>query len=326
MTSMDAGMSVEQQAADWVVREDRGPLSGDARAQRDAWLAASPRHLGAYARAHAAFVALARVRAVPATAPAASGRRRRLLRWTAGLAATVAACALAIALHGAWPAVHRSADGISAVDLPDGSRMVLNADSEVRLRFDAQRREVALLRGEAMFEVHKDPARRFVVTAGRNRVVAIGTTFSVQRSGEDDIVVLVREGLVDVAEGDAPRPVRVASNFRARTQAGGTVEIEPLRTEVVDRQLAWSHGMLAFEGDTLAQAAAQFARYSEVRILIDEPHVAQQRVAGLYAADDPEGFARAVATSLGLRMSRDETGIHLHAAPRFAPAASTRQQ
>ncbi|MCD9004770.1 FecR domain-containing protein [Luteimonas sp. XNQY3] len=319
-------MSVEQQAADWVAREDRGPLSGEARAQRDAWLAASPRHLGAYARAHAAFVALARVRAVPAAAPAASGRRRRLLRWSAGLAATVAACALAIALHGAWPAAHRSADGISAVDLPDGSRMVLNADSEVRLHFDAQRREVALLRGEAMFEVRKDPTRRFVVTAGRNRVVAIGTAFSVQRSGEDDIVVLVREGLVDVSEGDAPRPVRVASNFRARTQAGGTVEIEPLRTDVVDRHLAWSHGMLAFEGDTLAQAAAQFARYSEVRILIDEPQVAQQRVAGLYAADDPEGFARAVATSLGLRMSRDATGIHLHAAPRFAPAVSTQQQ
>lgn len=70
--------------------------------------------------------------------------------------------------------------------------------------------------------------------------------------------------------------------------------------------------MLAFEGDTLAQAAAQFARYSHVRILIDDPEVAQKRVAGLYSATDPDGFATAVAASLGLRMERSERGIHLH--------------
>lgn len=315
-------MSVERQAAEWVVREDRGPLSDDARAQRDAWLAADRRHLGAYARAHAAFVALDRTRALVAMAPAPRRHRRRLLG-VLGIAAAVAACVVALVLQAHWSTTYRSDDTISRIELPDGSHMVLNTDSEARLTFDRDRREVVLVRGEALFEVRKDPAREFVVAAGRNRVVAIGTAFSVQRSGSEDIVVVVREGLVDVTENDAPRPVRIAANFRAQTQPGGTLEIEPLQTEDTGRRLAWSHGMLAFDGDTLAQAAAQFVRYSDIRILIDEPRIAQRRVAGLYAADDPEGFARAVATSLGLQVTRDERGVHLRAA---TPATSMQFQ
>src|SRR3546814_11476154 len=69
--------------------------------------------------------------------------------------------------------------------------------------------------------------------------------------------------------------------------------------------------MLSFSGATLEEAAAQFARYSELRIIIDDPLVAQKRVVGLYSATDPEGFAHAVALTLGLRAERAPGGIRL---------------
>ena len=323
MTLTDTGNAADREAAAWVAREDRGPLSPEALAERDAWLQADRRHQGAYARAHAAFAALGRAQALAAAPELRAPRRgRRVLM--AGLAATVAACALgaALALLPRWPSTHASgAGGIAEVALPDGSRMVLNADSDARVRFDDDRREVVLVRGEALFDVRKDPAREFVVIAGRSRVVAVGTVFSVHRGSGDEVQVVVREGLVDLAEAEAARPVRVAANFRAQARPGAGVDLQPLRAEEVGRRLAWSHGMLAFEGDTLAQAAAQFARYSDVRILIDEPQIAQRRVAGLYAADDPDGFARAVAASLGLAVERDARGIHLRdAAGSTSPA------
>src|SRR3546814_4473780 len=82
------------------------------------------------------------------------------------------------------------------------------------------------------------------------------------------------------------------------------IEVQPLRVPDVERRLAWRAGMLSFSGATLEEAAAQFARYSELRIIIDDPLVAQKRVVGLYSATDPEGFAHAVALSLGLRAER----------------------
>ncbi len=312
MTLMDAGNAADREAAAWVAREDRGPLSLADQTARDTWLQADRRHLGAYARAHAVFAALSRAQALaPARDLRPSRRPRRV--WAAAIAAGIAICTLGVTLTlSHWPVTHASGSSeIAEIVLPDGSRMVLNADSDARVQFDSERRQVVLLRGEALFDVRKDPAREFVVVAGRNRVVAIGTVFSVQRGVGDEIQVVVREGIVDVDGDDLARPVRVAANFRVQAQPGAGVDLQPLQAAEVDRRLAWSHGMLAFEGDTLAQAAAQFARYSDVRILIDEPRIAQRRVAGLYAADDPDGFARAVAASLGLRVERDSRGIHL---------------
>lgn len=196
------------------------------------------------------------------------------------------------------------------VPLPDGSSLVLNSDSEISFDFSKSQRQVRLVKGEALFEVASDPARPFSVVAGPTRVTAIGTAFSVHRRQGGDLEVVVREGTVDVDGGD-PQPVRVTANFKASTRPGFNVEIEPLQLEETGRRLAWSDGMLAFDGDTLAQAAAQFARYSTVRILIDDPEIAQRRVAGLYSATDPEGFATAVAAGMGLRVERSDGGIHL---------------
>lgn len=317
MTTTRPANAIDQEAAAWVAREDRGPLDAGEAAALDAWLQADARHLGAYARARAVFVRLERSQALgsgflPSQNAAAPRRSRRRLLWIGSVAAGLGALVLATMLLFEAPERHATALGeVLRVPLPDGSSLVLNSNSKVGIDFDGDKREVRLVRGEVLFEVANDPLRPFSVIAGETRVTAAGTAFSVQRGRDGDLEVIVREGIVDVDGGD-PQPVRVTANFKASARSGLNVQIEPLQLEEAGRRLAWSDGMLAFEGDTLAQAAAQFARYSHVRILIDDPEVAQKRVAGLYSATDPDGFATAVAASLGLRMERSERGIHLH--------------
>jgi transmembrane sensor len=51
---------------------------------------------------------------------------------------------------------------------------------------------------------------------------------------------------------------------------------------------------------TLAEAAQAFARYSETKIVIADPQVADRLVTGLFSASNPIGFARAVAASFDL--------------------------
>jgi transmembrane sensor len=81
--------------------------------------------------------------------------------------------------------------------------------------------------------------------------------------------------------------------------------------EAVTRELAWREGKLAFEGETLKQAAETFARYSDTRIPIRDPDLAREPVTGLFAANDPVGFGRAIAHVFDARLAQDGDTIVL---------------
>ena len=319
-------------AAGWVAREDRGPLDAGEREALAAWLRADARHFGAYARARAVFAQTRRVASAAAagpgaaTGPAVAPNRRG---GRARLAAAAAIAALAWLLHGHAPVgglpagiAYRTGLGeVLRMPLADGSVVTLDSRSEVRVAYTAGRRDVRLLRGEALFDVAHDRARPFVVHSGDATVTAVGTSFAVAAPvGEGGAVrVLVREGRVDVAPaGRASRVARLEANQAAAARADAAVRVERLAPESVRDRLAWREGMLAFQGDTLAEAADRFGRYSRVRIVIDDPGLARRRVAGLYSANDPAGFARSVALSLGVVAERRGEAIHLRQAARPA--------
>ena len=95
--------------------------------------------------------------------------------------------------------------------------------------------------------------------------------------------------------------VLVAMNGRAIAPRDAPIVAKPVETAEVGRELAWRVGRIAFHGETLGEAAAEFARYSDVRIQIDDPGIADQRVTGLFVSTVPIGFANAVAVSFDLR-------------------------
>ncbi len=101
--------------------------------------------------------------------------------------------------------------GVASVPIADGSQVTLNTDSQIRIALTNTERDVELRRGEAFFEVHKDPTRPFVVQIGDKRVIAVGTKFSVRRDG-DDVEVVVTEGKVQVEDGAAAQASRASGS------------------------------------------------------------------------------------------------------------------
>ena len=61
----------------------------------------------------------------------------------------------------------------------------------------------------------------------------------------------------------------------------------------------------------MAEAANEFARYSEIRIVIDDPEIGRKSVTGLFVSNDPIGFAKAAALSLGLTADVGENVVRL---------------
>src|SRR3546814_10232647 len=88
--------------------------------------------------------------------------------------------------------------------LADGSIAAINTASAIDVKLDDAARHVRVVEGEAWFQVARDKQRPFVVAAGRARVRAVGTAFSVRRrAGGADVLVTV--GGVEVWADGAER-------------------------------------------------------------------------------------------------------------------------
>jgi transmembrane sensor len=272
-------------------------------------LAADIRHLGAYGRAEAVLARLERLSLLGGLrttldAPGSGGwnRRQTLL---AGGAATVAATALGIAFFpkNAQEETFSTQIGqMREVVLPDDSVVSLNTDSQVSIQFTGRTRNIILHKGEALFEVTKDENRPFVVSVGGAQVRAVGTSFTVSLLPQKPIQVLVKEGIVELKQADIPeaQPVRATANVRAIISPNAPIVTIAVPEEELTRDLEWRHGRIAMDNETLADAVNEFARYSEIRITVDSD-VSDRTVTGLFASNDPVGFAKTAATVLKLQ-------------------------
>ena len=311
---------IDAEAAGWAARIDRGPLEPPEEQVFHTWLHQDARCAGAYARMRALALTTERARALgpdfdpAAFAPAPFMARRTVLRVGGALAA-----AGLIAVTGTWAALrHRGRFSTGkgetkVIALKDGSVVTLNTASEIQVNYSDTLRSVELIGGEALFDVAKNKVRPFVVAAGDTSVRVVGTSFTVRHLDATPVQVLVREGIVDVfkpATGTAP--VRITANDMAVAPADGdAIAASAVPAAQVHRQLAWQSGQLAFEGETLSQAVQEFSRYSDTRIVIDDPVLAKEEIAGLFKATDPIGFAQKIAISLNARASIGEGEVRL---------------
>ena len=274
---------IDDQAADWAIKRELGPLSLLQQAEFEAWLAADRRHLGAYGRAEAVLARLERLKGVSRNSTEVTqgslwSRRRTLLG--AG-AATAAAAGIGIAFI-PRKAKHETLSTVIGqmreIVLPDGSIVSLNTDSEISVAFSPTVRKICLLRGEALFDVAKNKARPFVVWAGGTQVRAVGTSFTVSLLPQKPVEVLVREGIVELKRASQPQApaVRATANVRVVVPSDAPIATVAMPQEKLARDLEWQHGRIALDNETLADAAGEFARYSEVRIVVD-PAISERR-------------------------------------------------
>jgi transmembrane sensor len=301
---------IDDVAVAWVAREDRAPLSEEDKQALRVWLDGDPRRPGAYLRAKAVAMRTLSARALganydPAGFGGAEGEqrpsRRRIMAW--GGAALASAAVVGVAMGLQAPRAYATARGeIRLTPLADGSTMMLNTQTLVRVKYDRDRRFASLDEGEAYFTVLPDPARPFVVEVAGRRFSTTSGAFRIRKLKGEPLDVLVHGGRLDLtshAPPGAERAVVLEANMRLTARDNTAAVPRRASQDEVRRDLLWREGQIAFEGETLAQAAASFARYSDVRVVVPDPALAREPVVGLFAANDPVGFGHAAAEMFG---------------------------
>ncbi|WP_267350374.1 FecR domain-containing protein [Sphingomonas sp. GM_Shp_2] len=317
--------ALDEQAASWALRLDAGTLTAAEEKELDDWTQADARHAGALARAMAANAYLDRIAALrpqsigeedtaSIIAPSMGFRPSLINRraWIGGGIGAVAATVMAAIGISRWSAGERISTpkgSLRREALADGSAVTLNSNAEISVVLEQSVRRVHLIAGEVNFDVAKDRARPFLIDAGDVRVRVVGTSFLVRRD-ENDVAVTVREGVVEVRRSGGA-PVRLGAGDRLLIGAGAGSRREALSMADVDRLGLWQRGEVDLTGMTLRDAATEFSRYSDQRIIINDDEVARLKVAGIFSTSDPVGFARSAALAQGLKAQATPGGILL---------------
>ena len=315
--SMDfAHDAIREEAAAWFARRRDGACSEEA--AFETWRGRSDAHARAYAETERAWKQWkplqnsARMREMTAAAMKTTALRQRHAigrRWLPLLAAaSLAAVAvfggirlLPLMTHTAPVAYSTGLGEQRTEQLPDGTRIVLNTQTALEVRYGRQQREVTLLHGEAMFDVVHDAGHPFVVVTAEGSVTDLGTKFQVRHEDGVDTVTLL-QGRVEIVAQDEQE--YLVPGEQARYGAS----VPDIRVSRVDPATVtgWMHGRLDFSGLPLAQAVAEANRYSAVKLRLGDPRLADLPVGGSFRTGDNASIAAALSTVFPVRVARSD--------------------
>ena len=190
--------------------------------------------------------------------------------------------------------------GFERIVLPDGSTASLNTNSEIRVHFTHDRRDVVLTRGEALFSVARDAPRPFEVEVGGNAVRALATSVSVRLRAAGQVEVLVLQGAVAVGNPQ-PTGAVLSQGDDAMIDTEGRARIERVDAPTLSHKLAWIHGQIWFQHCALSEALAEFNRYNRRQFILADPALAELHIGGSFATTDPAAFMAALEHVFGIR-------------------------
>jgi ferric-dicitrate binding protein FerR (iron transport regulator) len=227
----------------------------------------------------------------------------------------------------------------SIINLPDGTRITLNADSKLEYpeHFSGKIREVNLT-GEAFFDVHKDAQHPFIIHTGNMNIKVLGTAFNVKAypndasmettlirgqiavtfNGKNDepIILLPSQKLVvsrNPVNNDSAHAVAPTTGKAVKTGPSLTTltYYKPQDTTVVET--SWLQNKLVFKNEDFVSIAQEMERWYNTNIRFENDAVKQLTFTGKFDRETIEEALRALQLSDGgFTFKKDTSGIIIY--------------
>ena len=334
--------TVKQQACEWIAKLHENELSPSERGELKAWAAQSDEHKSELSRMAKQWEELNSLTLLAMPGDHAKLERKGFLHYFSSVklqlaAAAVAAVALLVVMvsphipseQSAAPELLSYATDIGEqrlITLPDNSTVLLNTKSRFSIAYSPEYRDIYLIEGEAHFDVMSNAERPFRVFAGKGRVRAVGTAFSVYlKKATVDVTVThgsvainpILDAASDVTslQGQSkldPELVVKAGHAAQFDQLAGTVETIELSESA--KVPAWHQGKLRFSGERLEHVVEEISRYSPLSIVVLDSEIRDLRVGGLFNVGETKRILKALETGFGVKVSYiNENLVHLTA-------------
>lgn len=202
--------------------------------------------------------------------------------------------------------------------LEDGTRITLNTDSRIGVRYTSGERLLHLEYGEVHVQVAKDPRRPLSVLAGDHVVQAVGTAFNIEIKPGRGIELVVTEGTVRVGEQTTladvernnvkivlPSSATVVTADQELVMGNKAEQARPITEAEIQVKLSWKKGDLIFKGEPLANAVEEVERYTGVEFVFLDENLKEMHVSGFFKAGDVEGMLAVLKENFSIGFQRE---------------------
>lgn len=197
------------------------------------------------------------------------------------------------------------------VELPDGTTLSLNTESELIVDYSRDVRTVRLVQGQAFFNVASNPGRPFIVQLNEGNVEVVGTTFDVLKK-PDGFSVTVLEGRVAVSPGQAVAPNGNIKTLILKGNQRTDVSLREASLEAVsvdaEAATSWQAGQLVFRGAPLSEVLSELGRYTEQDLRLADAEMETIEFTGVLKIEDASLMATRLARLLSLNSSTATDG------------------
>lgn len=338
-----------EEASEWITRLDNG-LTTEEERDLAAWLSKSPENHHEFmeiAKLWDRMDGMSRLAAIfpePVEQPDLQAIEKTNGGFNRGLKAA-ASLLIAVGIAAAWfgidltpaprvaevavtPAPEAERTYVTAIgeqskfELSDGTRLVLNTNSIVKVVYTDENRLLTLEQGEIHVSVAHEPSRPLGVIVGNKIVQAVGTEFNVEITSDQNVELVVTDGVVIVGVMDVPvdglpkgQPVllRSANTLVAAGQQvvidssavlADIAEAENINSEEIAVKLSWREGNLIFRGESLEEAVSEVGRYTAVEFVFLDEASKKRRLTGFFKAGDVEGLLMALRKNFNISYER----------------------
>lgn len=291
------------EVVEWLMRLEEAPDDATLHAAFQAWLAESDQRRAAYAAVEPVWRNSAELlpsSAIPVAVVSRVKMRPTKRAWRGAAVAAIGAMAAGLmfvflpVLQVRLQADHRTSVAEQReITLEDGTKVALDADSAIAVRYGAARREVELLSGQAFFEVLSNKNRPFVVAAAGVAVTVTGTAFSVGKSASG-VTVSVQSGNVDVSAPQGSQPAaHLTRGDRLQISRDGRIATGQV---AADEVASWRNRQVIVYDMPVRDVVDQLARYRGGVVIFRDSAIADRLVTGVIDLDRPTEALQALVT------------------------------
>ena len=193
----------------------------------------------------------------------------------------------------------------SVIDLPDGSRIHLNANSEIEFprEFSNDIRLVSLT-GEAFFEIEKEN-RPFIVQSGETKIQVLGTSFNVNKKENGSLYVALVTGKVSVDTQNGSR-MTLEPNEMLVLEDGGAYRKTGFDPKEV---IGWKDKYLVFKTSSLSEIRRKLEQWYGVKIELKGDFDEKWTYSGIYKDEMLENVLRGICMTSGMNYKIDKKQI-----------------
>jgi transmembrane sensor len=305
---MTAELYVRHAIRAWTRRHSGAWRENDEKALQ-AWLAENAEHRAAYEKVGRAWVTAGGLQHDPTYEGAPPSR---FIATKIAVAACIALLALGVGIafspaalrwwNGPEVSLATAKGQTKSFTLEDGTSVFLDADSQLVAHIGYHSRRASLVRGEALINVARDPARPFEVALGAGRIRDLGTRFDIETLPDSNRIAVLEGRVVVLTErGQALLVAGQSSDYDS------TGNFQPVRSFDVTA-VQWSQGRRHFDREPLGDVLERLTRYHAVTFAYTDAQLKNLRVSGTFRTDDQELFLRTLAAALPIELKYIDPG------------------